>query len=97
VELRKYEIMLILPAEADDKVVSAVTDRISQVIGQHGGQLGKVDKWGKRRLAYELNRQPEGFYVVVEFDAEPEAVKELDRVLALADDVMRFKVVVRAA
>ena len=95
--MRKYEIMLILPAEADDKVVSAVTDRISQVIGGHGGELGKVDKWGKRRLAYELNRQPEGYYLIVECQAEPETMKELDRVLALADEVMRFKVVVRAA
>jgi small subunit ribosomal protein S6 len=95
--MRKYEILLILPAEADDKVVSAVTDRISQAFSQSGGQVGKVDKWGKRRLAFEINRQAEGFYLIVEAQAEPEAIKELDRVLALADEVMRFKVVVRAA
>ena len=95
--MRKYEVMLILPAEADDKVIGAITDRISQVLSQSGGQVGKVDKWGKRRLAFEINRQPEGFYLVVEAQSEPEAIKELDRVLALADEVMRFKVVVRAA
>jgi small subunit ribosomal protein S6 len=95
--MRKYEIVLILPAEADDKVIGGVTDRISQVLSQSGGQVGKVDRWGKRRLAFEINRQPEGFYLVVEAQAEPEAIKELDRVLALADEVMRFKVVVRAA
>jgi small subunit ribosomal protein S6 len=95
--LRKYEAMLILPPEADDKVVQGVTDRISQVLEAQGGKVGVVNKWGKRRLAFEIRRQSEGFYVVAEFEAEPETVKELDRVLALVDDVIRFKVVVRAA
>ncbi len=95
--MRKYEVMLILPPEADDKVVQGVTDRISQVLEQRGGKIGSVNKWGRRRLTFEIKRQSEGFYVVVEFEAEPDAVKELDRVLALADDVVRFKVVVRAA
>jgi small subunit ribosomal protein S6 len=95
--LRKYEVMLILPPEADEKVVQGVTDRISQVLELQGGKVGAVNKWGKRRLAFEIRRQTEGFYVVAEFEAEPETVKELDRVLALADDVIRFKVVVRAA
>ena len=95
--MRKYEIVLILPPEADDKVIQGVTDRISRVLEQGGGKVNSVNKWGKRRLAFEIKRQTEGFYVVAEFEAEPEAVKELDRVLALADDVVRFKVVVRAA
>jgi len=95
--LRKYEILFILPPEADDKVVQGVTDRISQVLEERGGKVTSVNKWGKRRLAFELNRQSEGFYVVAEFEAEPAAVKELDRVLTLADEVARFKVVVRAA
>jgi len=95
--MRKYEILLILPAEADDKVVGGVTDRISQVLSQSGGEVVKADRWGKRRLAFEIDRQTEGFYLIVECQAEPTAMKELDRVLALADDVLRFKVVVRAA
>jgi small subunit ribosomal protein S6 len=89
--------MLILPSEADDKVVQGVTDRISQVLQEAGGKIGSINKWGRRRLTFEIKRQSEGFYVVVEFEAEPAAVKELDRVLALVDDVIRFKVVVRAA
>jgi small subunit ribosomal protein S6 len=95
--LRKYEVMLILPPEADDQVVQGVTDRISQVLEAQGGKVGAVNKWGKRRLAFVIRHQSEGFYVVAEFEAEPETVKELDRVLALVDDVIRFKVVVRAA
>ena len=97
VELRKYEIMLILPAEADDKVIGGVTDRISQVLSERGGAVEKVDRWGKRRLTYEIQRQSEGFYVIVQCQADPAAVKELDRVLSLADEVIRFKVLVRAA
>jgi small subunit ribosomal protein S6 len=95
--LRKYEIMFILPPEADDKVVQGVTDRISQVLQEGGGKIASVNRWGKRRMAFEIKRQSEGFYVVVDFEAEPAAVKELDRVLTLADEVVRHKVVVRAA
>ena len=95
--MRKYEIMLILPADADDKVIATATDRISQVLAEHGGSIGKVDRWGKRRLTYEIGRQTEGVYLLVECEAEPASIKELDRVLSLADEVVRFKVVVRAA
>jgi small subunit ribosomal protein S6 len=93
--MREYEIMLILPAEADDKVIGGVTDRISRVLGEHGGQLGAVDRWGRRRFAYPIDKITEGFYAVARFTALPDGLKELDRVLSLADDVIRFKIVVR--
>jgi small subunit ribosomal protein S6 len=93
--LRKYEVMLILPSDADDSVVGGAVDRITRVVQEGGGSVAKVDKWGKRRLAYEIRRQSEGFYVVVDCLGEPGAMLELDRVLSLADEVMRFKVVVR--
>jgi small subunit ribosomal protein S6 len=96
-DLRKYEIMVILPSDADDAVIGAATDRIARVLAERGGEVVKSDRWGKRRLAYEIGRQSEGFYLVVECLADPTAMKELDRVLALADEVIRFKVVVRAA
>ena len=95
--MRNYEIMLILPAEADDQAVSGVIDRIKGVIGATGGDVTKVDQWGRRRLAFEIDKRSEGFYVVAEMNADPTSIKELDRVLSLADDVVRFKVVVRAA
>ena len=87
--------MLILPAEADESVVSGALDRITRVIGEAGGQVGKVDRWGRRRLAFEIENQTEGYYVVVAFTAEPEALTELERSLHLADEVVRFKIVVR--
>ena len=95
--MRKYEIMLILPAEADDQAVSAVVERIRSVIDGSGGEVSKVDSWGRRRLAYEIDKRSEGFYVVAEMSADPASIRELDRVLTLADDVVRFKVLVRAA
>ena len=92
--MRTYELLLILPAEADDAVVGGVTDRVTGVIGGSGGQISKVDRWGRRRLSYEIDHATEGYYLLAEFVADPGDVKELDRVLALADDVIRFKVVV---
>jgi small subunit ribosomal protein S6 len=94
VKLREYEVMLILPAEADESVVEAATHRISNVIEAGGGKVGKIDRWGKRRFAYEIADQTEGYYVVVGFTAEPDAQLELERVLNLADEVIRFKVLV---
>ncbi|HZD79246.1 MAG TPA: 30S ribosomal protein S6 [Actinomycetota bacterium] len=93
--MRQYEIMLILPAEADESVVGAAVDRITRVVSQGGGEVGKIDRWGRRRLAYEIDDRTDGYYVVVEFTAEPSVLVELERTLHLADDVVRFKVVVR--
>jgi small subunit ribosomal protein S6 len=89
--------MFIVPPEADESVVGVVTDRIAKIVSQAGGAVGKVDRWGRRRLAYEIARQSEGYYVVVAFTAEPSVIAELERSLHLADEVLRFKVVQRAA
>jgi small subunit ribosomal protein S6 len=89
--------MFIVPPEAEESVVGGVIDRITRIVSQAGGEVGKVDRWGRRRLAYEIARQSEGYYVVVAFTAEPSVIAELERSLHLADDVLRFKVVQRAA
>ncbi|MGZ4114639.1 MAG: 30S ribosomal protein S6 [Actinomycetota bacterium] len=94
-ELRQYEVMLILPAEADESVVSGALDRITGIVSEGGGEVGNVDRWGRRRLAYEIDRQNEGYYVVAEFHADPAVITPLERALRLADDVLRFKVIVR--
>ena len=84
--------MLILPAEADEALVSTAVDRITKIITPSGGEVAKLDRWGRKRFAYEIDRQTEGYYVVVRFTAEPETQQELDRTLKLADEVMRHKV-----
>jgi small subunit ribosomal protein S6 len=87
--------MLILPADADESVVSTAVDRIAKSLSTSGGETTKVDRWGRRRFAYEINKQTEGYYVVVSLRAEPTAQVDLERVLTLADEVIRFKVTVR--
>jgi small subunit ribosomal protein S6 len=87
--------LLILPPEADESVVTGALDRISGIVSETGGEVGNVDRWGRRRLAYEIDRHNEGYYVVVEFRADPAAIVPLERALHLADDVVRFKVAVR--
>jgi small subunit ribosomal protein S6 len=92
--VREYECMLILPAEADEAAVGTAVDRIEKVAAKHSGQVRGAERWGRRRLAYEIDRRTEGYYVVVTFAAEPSAQGELDRVLNLADEVVRYKTVV---
>ena len=86
--------MLILPAEADEALVGTATDRIAAVVAKHDGQVRNTERWGRRRLAYEIDDQGEGYYVVVTFSAEPAAQTELGRALNLADEVLRYKVIV---
>jgi small subunit ribosomal protein S6 len=87
--------MLILPAEADESVIGGVMDRITRIVSEGGGEVGRLDRWGRRRFAFEIASQTEGYYVVAEFTADPSVIAELERTLHLADEVVRFKVVVR--
>jgi small subunit ribosomal protein S6 len=87
--------MLILPAEADDGAVNGAVDRISRVIGETDGTVTNVDTWGRRRLAHQIDKRTEGSYVVVDMSADPTVIVELERVLHLADDVVRFKVMAK--
>jgi small subunit ribosomal protein S6 len=86
--------MLILPAEADEALVGTAVDRIAKVVSAGGGEVGRIDRWGRRRFAYEIEKQTEGYYVVVRFTAEPAAQTELERALHLADEVIRHKILV---
>jgi small subunit ribosomal protein S6 len=89
--------MFIVSADADESVVATAVDRIAKVVSAHGGDVTGIDRWGRRRFAYELDHLTEGYYVVVNFNAEPETQAELERVLNLADEVIRYKVVVLPA
>jgi len=84
--------MLILPAEADEALVGTAVGRIEKVVSEHGGAIGQIDRWGRRRFAYELADRHEGYYVVTTFAAEPAVQTELERTLNLADEVLRHKV-----
>jgi small subunit ribosomal protein S6 len=85
--------MLILPADADEALVGTAVDRIGKIITTaDGGTIDDIDRWGRKRFAYEIAHQHEGYYVVVRFRAEPSVQAELDRTLKLADEVIRHKV-----
>jgi small subunit ribosomal protein S6 len=89
--------MLIVDPDADEAALAGVVDRASGIITGRGGEVKNVDRWGRRRLTFEINRRTEGQYVVIRFEAEPEAVEQLERALHLADEVIRHKIVKRAA
>jgi small subunit ribosomal protein S6 len=91
--MRHYEVMVILDAGLEEESIRAVLDRATQLFTHHGASVGKVDRWGKRRFAYEVHHRSEGYYVLIDVMAEPSAVAEADRMLGLADEVIRHKVV----
>jgi small subunit ribosomal protein S6 len=91
--MRRYEVMIILDPSLEDKDAKAAVDRHLTTVSSRGGEIQNIDHWGKRRFAYEIRHINEGYYSVVVLNAEPEAVDELARVLGLADEVIRHKVV----
>lgn len=90
--MRPYEVMIIFDADLEEETIRAAVDRFFQLIQSKGAEPGYVDYWGKRRFAYEISHRTEGYYVVLQARAEPEAMQELHRVLSLADEVLRHKV-----
>ena len=91
--MRPYEVMIIFDPTLEDEAVRSEVDRSSELIRSRGGEPGRVERWGKRRLAYEIQRHREGSYVVLEAQAEPATMADLDRALTLTDGVLRHKVV----
>ena len=90
--MRHYELMVILDPNLDERTVGPNLDKMLSVVSQQGGKIDKVDLWGRRRLAYEIEKRAEGIYAVVDLTAEPATVSELDRQLGLNESVLRTKV-----
>jgi small subunit ribosomal protein S6 len=90
--MRRYELMVILDPDLEEKTITPSLEQFLGVIRQDGGTVEKVDVWGRRRLAFEINKKVEGIYAVLDVLAEPAAVKELDRQLNLNESVLRTKV-----
>ena len=87
----QYELMVILDPELDERTVAPSLDKFLNVVRADGGSVDNVDIWGRRRLAYEINKKSEGIYAVVDFTSSPAASVELDRQLKLNEAVMRTK------
>ena len=91
--MRHYEIMVILDGSLEERTVAPSLDQYLNVIRTAGGSVEKLDVWGRRRLAFEINKKAEGIYAVVDLQATPEAVAELDRQLRLNESILRTKVI----
>lgn len=91
--MRNYELMTIHRPELSEEEIRSKVTELETFLGAHGATVTSTDLWGKRRFAYEIDHIHEGYYSVVTFDADTELVSDLDRVLSLADDVVRHKIV----
>jgi small subunit ribosomal protein S6 len=90
--VRAYEVMVILDPSLEERTVQPSLDKYLNVIRKDGGSVENVDVWGRRRLAYEIQKNAEGIYAVIQLTAEPDTVKEFDRQLGLNESVLRTKV-----
>ncbi|MDT4926045.1 MAG: small subunit ribosomal protein [Pseudonocardiales bacterium] len=90
--MRHYEVMVILDPTLEERTIAPSLDAFLSVVKKDGGTVEKVDVWGRRRMAYEINKHVEGIYAVVDLQANPAAVQELDRQLNLNESVLRTKV-----
>ena len=90
--MHQYELMVILDPEVDERTIAPSLEKFLNVITNDGGTIENVDIWGRRRLAYEINKKAEGIYAVVNFTAAPASTTELDRQLKLSEAVMRTTV-----
>jgi small subunit ribosomal protein S6 len=93
--MRPYETMIVFDTTVDAQSIQIALDRALETIRANAGTPGNIDRWGKRPLAYEINKRKEGYYVLVEFSGESTTVDELDRILTLSDEVLRFKILRR--
>ena len=89
--MRHYEIMIILEPETDERTIAATLEKLLQIVPSSGSSVDKIDIWGKRRLAYDIKKKSEGFYVVVDMTTTPEIAQELDRQLGLNETILRTK------
>lgn len=93
--MSKYELIFVVNAKIEDDERAAVVDKCKALIERFGGTITNVDEWGKRRLAYEIQKMKEGFYYVVQFDAPTSAPAEIESRIRIMDNVMRYLVVKR--
>jgi small subunit ribosomal protein S6 len=91
--MRPYEVLVIFDPDTDERSVQPTLEQYLTVITKGGGTVDNLDIWGKRRLAYEIRKKPEGIYVVINLTAEPADVKELDRQFTINESIMRTKVI----
>lgn len=88
--MSKYELAIVVNAQIDDEARTAVVDRAKELIARFGGTVTNVDDWGKKKLAYEIQKMNEGFYYFIQFEAEGSAIAEIESRMRIADNVIRY-------
>lgn len=91
--MREYELMVLIDPEIDERTVEPTLRRYLDAVIKDGGTVDELDVWGRRRLAYEIQKKDEALYAVVSFTATPEQSQELDRQLGLNETIMRTKII----
>ena len=91
--MNKYEVVYIIDPAVEDEARKALIARFNELITGNGGSVDKVEEWGRKRLAYAIDYKTEGYYVLVNFQAEAELPKELERNLQISDSVIRYQVI----
>jgi small subunit ribosomal protein S6 len=91
--MRRYEVLVILDPELEERTVEPSLDTYLNIVRKEGGTVEKLDIWGRRKLAYDIQKKSEGIYAIIDLTAEPAVVKELDRQLTLNESILRTKVI----
>ena len=88
--MNKYELAVVVSAKIEDEERAAVVDKVKAYIERFGGQISNVDEWGKKRLAYEIQKMNEGYYYFIHFDAEAGVPAQIEENIRIMDNVLRF-------
>ena len=95
--MNKYELALVVNAKIEDEAREAVVEKAKNYVTRYGGTITEVEEWGKKRLAYEVQKMREGFYYFIQFEADATCPEEVERHVRIMDNVMRYLVVKKEA
>ncbi|MBQ9267793.1 MAG: 30S ribosomal protein S6 [Clostridia bacterium] len=90
--MNNYETIIIINSNLDEAATKASIEKVTNLIGEHG-KVESVEEWGKRRLAYPINKQPEGYYTLINFSSNPEFIDELERIYNITDEIIKHIVI----
>ena len=91
--MRPYEVVVIINSSLEDQQIQGIVTKTTDAVKAGGGTVGRIERWGRRKLAYEITKKTDGYYVIIEINADPASISELDRGLQLTDDVLRHKII----
>lgn len=91
--MRAYETLYVIKPDLDEEATTGVVDKYANLIAANGGEVVNINKWGKRKLAYEIEDYREGNYVLVDFKGQPAAAQELERVFKISDEILRYLII----